>query len=46
MIQQPKPFTGRAALLWIVLFFGVVSIANGIMIWFALNTAGAVQAVS
>jgi nitrogen fixation protein FixH len=38
MKRDRKPFTGRMALLWVVLFFGVVATANGIMIWFALNS--------
>ena len=45
MKRQDKRFTGRDALLWIVLFFGAVALANGIMIWFAL-TSGAANRVA
>lgn len=41
MKRKVKIFTGSDALLWVVLFFGVVTLANGIMIWFALNAGGA-----
>lgn len=37
MKRSTKIFTGRDALLWVVLFFAVVATANGIMIWFALR---------
>lgn len=40
MRRKDKHFTGRDALLWVVLFFGTVAIANGIMIWFALRAGG------
>lgn len=40
MKHRDKPFTGRDALLWTVLFFGAIAIVNGIMIWFALSTGG------
>ena len=41
MKRQDKRFTGRDALLWIVLFFGAIAMANGIMIWFALTSGPA-----
>ena len=37
MKRTVKEFTGRDALLWIVLFFGAVATVNGIMIWLALK---------
>lgn len=40
MTRKPKNFTGRHALLWIVLFFGTIATVNGIMIWFALRAGG------
>ena len=40
MKRKDKIFTGRDALLWVVLFFGVIILANGTMIWFALNPGG------
>ena len=42
MKRKDKHFTGRDALLWIVLFFGAIVTVNGIMIWFAL-TSGSVD---
>ena len=45
MTRQGKHFTGRDALLWVVLFFGVIVIVNGIMVWFAL-TSGPVERVT
>lgn len=35
MMRCGKTFTGRAALIWIILFFAVVATVNGIMIWFS-----------
>ena len=40
MRWKPNKFTGRHALLWFVLFFGVIATVNGVMIWFALNAGG------
>ena len=40
MKRIKKKFTGRDALLWILLFFGTVATVNGIMIWFALKAGG------
>ncbi len=40
MKRNDKQFTGRDALLWVVLFFGAIAMANGIMVWFALTTGG------
>lgn len=38
MKRKQKLFTGRDALLWVILFFGVIVMANGIMIWIALSS--------
>jgi nitrogen fixation protein FixH len=40
MKRREKQFTGRDALLWVLLFFGVIVAANGTMIWFALSVGG------
>lgn len=40
MTKTTKKFTGRDALLWVVLFFGTIATVNGIMIWFALKAGG------
>jgi nitrogen fixation protein FixH len=40
MKRRDRIFTGRQALIWVLLFFGVVVLANGIMIWFALQSGG------
>jgi hypothetical protein len=37
MSTGSRPFSGRAALIWLLLFFGVVASANGIMISLALT---------
>lgn len=38
MMRSEKTFTGRDALLWILAFFGVITLVNVVMIWFALTT--------
>ena len=38
MTPRKKYFTGRDALLWLVLFFGTIALVNGIMIWLALDS--------
>ena len=39
MSNREKRFSGRHALLWFVVFFGVIAAVNGAMIWFALDSA-------
>lgn len=40
MMRTSKKFTGRDALLWLVVFFGIIAVVNGIMIWLALKAGG------
>lgn len=40
MMKSTKKFTGRKALVWVLLFFGTVTAVNGVMIWFALTVGG------
>ena len=42
MMRNEKTFTGRDALLWILVFFGVITLVNVVMVWFALTTMPAV----
>jgi len=39
--EQPR-LTGRHVLVWILSFFGVITLVNMVMIWFALTTNEAV----
>jgi cytochrome b subunit of formate dehydrogenase len=36
MPRDRRPLTGRRVLVWLLLFFGVVAMVNGVMIWLAL----------
>lgn len=36
--KSPKPYTGKRILVWIVGFFLIIFLANGIMAYFALKT--------
>jgi nitrogen fixation protein FixH len=38
MKRRERIFTGRQALICVLLFFGVIVLVNGIMIWFDLQT--------
>jgi nitrogen fixation protein FixH len=44
--KQPREVTGRAVLVWLVAFFGVVFIVNGVMIKAATSTFGGVETSS
>ncbi|NOZ41657.1 MAG: hypothetical protein GXP02_00585, partial [Alphaproteobacteria bacterium] len=37
------PFTGKKALMWVVGFFIVIFIINGLMVFFALSTFGGLE---
>jgi len=45
-MTHPRPLTGRAALLCLIGFFGVVALANAIMIRAAVSTFGGVETSS
>jgi len=45
-MKHPRPLTGRAVLLCLVGFFGVVALANAIMIRAAVSTFGGVETSS
>ena len=36
--SEPRPFTGRDLLIWLGAFFGVMFIATGLFVYFALST--------
>lgn len=44
--KQPRELTGRAVLLWLLAFFGVVFAVNGIMVKAATSTFGGVETQS
>jgi nitrogen fixation protein FixH len=44
--RPPRELTGRAVLLWLVAFFGVVFAVNGIMVKAATSTFGGVETSS
>jgi nitrogen fixation protein FixH len=44
--RKPRELTGRAVLLWLVAFFGVVFAVNGVMIKAATSTFGGVETSS
>ena len=44
--KKPRELTGRAVLLWLVAFFGVVFVVNGIMVRAATSTFGGVETQS
>lgn len=35
---ERRRLTGRQVLLWLLLFFGIVALVNGAMVWLALET--------
>lgn len=44
--KQPRELTGRAVLAWLVVFFGVVFVVNGILVRAATSTFGGVETSS
>ena len=44
--RKPRELTGRAVLLWLLAFFGVVFVVNGIMVKAATSTFGGVESQS
>ena len=44
--KKPRELTGRAVLAWLVVFFGVVFVVNGIMVRAATSTFGDVETSS
>jgi nitrogen fixation protein FixH len=44
--KKPRELTGRAVLLWLLAFFGVVMAVNGIMVKAATSTFGGVETSS
>ena len=44
--KSPRPVTGRMVLVCLIAFFGVVSLANAVMIRFAVTTFGGVETSS
>jgi nitrogen fixation protein FixH len=44
--RSARPLTGRTVLLWLLAFFAVVSLANGILIRAAVTTFGGVETAS
>ena len=44
--KKPRELTGRAVLAWLVVFFGVVFIVNGILVRAATSTFGGVETSS
>ena len=44
--KRVRPVTGRMVLFWLIAFFAVVSLANGIMIRAAVTTFGGVETAS
>src|SRR3569833_886137 len=44
--RKPRELTGRAVLLWLLAFFGVVFAVNGIMVKAATSTFGGVESQS
>lgn len=45
-MKQPRPLTGRTVLLCLLGFFGVVALANAIMVRAAVSTFGGVETAS
>ncbi|AXK82748.1 nitrogen fixation protein FixH [Pseudolabrys taiwanensis] len=45
-VKKPREVTGRAVLVWLVCFFGVVFVVNGVMIKAATSTFGGVETAS
>jgi nitrogen fixation protein FixH len=45
-MKQPRPLTGRTVLFCLLGFFGVVMLANGIMVRAAVSTFGGVETAS
>ena len=37
-MPKARCFTGRHMLVWVLAFFGVVTLVNAVMIWFALTS--------
>jgi len=44
--KKNRPLTGRAVLLWLVAFFGVVFAVNGVLVQAAISTFGGVETPS
>lgn len=44
--DSARPLSGRTVLIWLIAFFAVVSLANGIMIRAAVTTFGGVEVAS
>jgi nitrogen fixation protein FixH len=44
--KKPRVLTGRAVLLWLVGFFGVVFVVNGVLVQAAISTFGGVETLS
>ena len=44
--KQARILTGRAVLLWLVAFFGVVFAVNGVLVQAAISTFGGVETTS
>ncbi len=44
--KQPRELTGGKVLIWLVAFFGIVFIVNGIMVRAAISTFGGVETLS
>lgn len=44
--KKPRVLTGRAVLLWLVGFFGVVFVVNGVLVQAAISTFGGVETPS
>jgi len=38
MMNAARPITGRMVLIWVLVFFGVVFAANGLLVFFALDS--------
>jgi nitrogen fixation protein FixH len=46
MSKQPREVTGRTVLIWLLSFFGLVFVANGVMIKLAASTFAGVEVAS
>ncbi len=44
--REPRELTGRAVLLWLVAFFGVIFAVNGVLVQAAISTFGGVETAS
>jgi nitrogen fixation protein FixH len=45
-LRQPREMTGGKVLVWLVAFFGVVFVVNGVMVRAAISTFGGVETLS